>query len=243
LLKTVFDYRRDNSYDFAYVTVHEHHDGLVRLFEDFGFDSWVERTLRGELVLVKSFRPSDQDRLALDPLNFHRTFGPPAVAPRLEQTFVVPIRPEYHRLLFPDAEPQLGLGLDDVDRPYGNALRKAYLSHSRIQPMPPGSTLLFYRSGDAKAITCVGVLETARREAEVQAIAQLVGNRTVYSLEQIAELARKPVLAMLFRQDRLLRKPITLAEAVRSQLLLAWPQSIGAVRAEGFDWMTRRIGE
>jgi GNAT superfamily N-acetyltransferase len=243
LLKTVFDYRRDNSYDFAYVTVHERHDGLVRLFEDFGFDSWVERTPRGELVLVKSFRPAEQDRLTLDPLAFHRKFGPPAVMPRPEQTFAVPIRPEYHRLLFPEAEPQLGLGLEDADRPYGNALRKAYLSLSRIRLMPAGSTLLFYRSGDAHAITSVGVLESATREEDAEAIARLVGKRTVYSLEEIIELAHKPVLALLFRQDRLLKRPITLAEAIRWQLLSAAPQSIAAIRPEGFEWMTRRIDE
>lgn len=241
LLKTVFDYRRDNGFDVAYVTVYEHHDALVRLFEDFGFERWINRTPRGELVLLKSFRPTDQDRETLDPLLLHRRFGPPALAPRAEQTFIVPIKPEFHRLLFPEAEPQLGLGLDAIDRPYGNALRKAYLSHSRINPMPPGSTLLFYRSGDQHAITCVGVVEAARREHDAEAIALLVGNRTVYSLDQIGEMARKPVLTLLFRQDRLLKQPIPLAEARRSQLLLAAPQSIAAVRLEGFEWLTRRI--
>ena len=241
LLKTVFDYRRTNDYDFAYVTVFEHHDNLIRLFEDFGFERWVARTPRGELALIKSFRPSDEDLSSLDALTFHKRFGPPALKPILEQTFVVPIQPKFHTLLFPEAEPQLGLGLEEADRPYGNALRKAYLSNSRIRPMPAGSTLLFYRSGDAHAITCVGVLEAASREQDADAIATLVGKRTVYSLSEITRLAIKPVLALLFRQDRLLRRPIRLAEAQRMQLLSAAPQSIATVHREGFAWLTRQI--
>lgn len=241
LLKTVFDYRRTNGYDFAYVTVFEHHDGLVRLFEDFGFYQWVDRTPEGELVLIKSFRPTDEDRATLDPLTFHKRFGPPALDLKPEQTFVIPIQPRFHRMLFPEAEPQLALGLE-ADRPYGNALRKAYLSHSRIRSMPAGSTLLFYRSGDAQAIICVGVLELASREQDADAIATLVGKRTVYSLDEISRLATKPVLALLFRQDRLLERPIGLAEAREVQLLSAAPQSIAAIRQEGFEWLTRRLG-
>jgi GNAT superfamily N-acetyltransferase len=242
LLKTVFDYRRANGYDFAYVTVFDHHDSLIQLFADFGFQPWVDRTPRGESVLIKSFRPSDADAAGLEPLEFHRRFGPPALALRPERTFVIPIQPEYHRMLFPQAEPQLGLGLDDTDRPYGNALRKAYLSHAKINPMPSGSTLLFYRSGDAHAITCVGVLEEAHRSDDAEAIAKLVVRRTVYSFEQISAMAQQPTLTLLFRQDRILAEPISLAEARASQLLSAAPQSIASVRAEGFEWLTKRIG-
>ena len=107
--------------------------------------------------------------------------------------------------------------------------------------MPAGSTLLFYRSGDAHAITCVGVLEAAARSGDAAELAALVGKRTVYSLEQIEVLARKPTLALLFRQDRLLARPIALADAEASQLLSGPPQSISAVRGEGFEWLARRI--
>ena len=111
LLKTVFDYRRANEYDFAYVTVFDHHDALIQLFADFGFQPWVDRTPRGESVLIKTFRPTPADRASLGAMDFHRRFGPPALAMIRERTFVIPIQPEYHRMLFPEAEPQLGLGL------------------------------------------------------------------------------------------------------------------------------------
>jgi GNAT superfamily N-acetyltransferase len=242
LLKTLFDYRRENRYEFAYLTAYEHHEALIRLFEDFGFQPWVERSDRGEVILIKSFRPSDEDRNTLDPLDFHRRFGPPALVPRVDSSYVVPIRPEFHRLLFPEAETQRALGLDHIDHPYGNALRKAYLSHSRIRLMPPGSTLFFYRSGDLQAITAAGVVEVANRFENADEIARQVGKRTVYSLDEIQRMAAKPVLAILFRQDRLLRRPIPLAEAVRRQLLSAPPQSIVGTREEGFAWLLEQIG-
>jgi hypothetical protein len=242
LLKTVFDYRFTNDYDFAYVTVFDHHDNLIQTFEDFGFQPWIDRTPRGELVLIKTFRPTQADRDGLDPLDYHRRFGPPALAMRPERTFVIPIKPEYHRTLFPESERQLGLGFDEPDRPHGNALRKAYLCHAKILSIPVGSTLLFYRSQDLHTISFVGVLEEARRSEDVEAIAKLVFRRTVYSYEQIEAMARQPTLALLFRQDRILAEPITLAEARASQLLLAAPQSIATVRAEGFEWLMRRIG-
>jgi GNAT superfamily N-acetyltransferase len=244
LLKAMFEYRRTNGYDFAYVTAFERQDGLIRLFEDFGFSRWVERSPRGEVVLVKGFRASETDRETTTPLDFHVRFGPPALNPDPRQTFVVPIQPEFHRLLFPDAESQLSLGLrlDELDRPFGNSLRKAYLCHAQVRALAPGATLLFYRSHDLKALTCVGVVERSSREDDVTEIARIVGKRTVYSYQQIEELAAKPVLTILFRQDRILEVPIPLADMVQAQLLSAHPQSITTIKEEGFQWMMGRIG-
>jgi len=244
LLKAVFEYRRKNGYAFAYVTAFERHDGLIRLFEDFGFSRWVERSARGEIVLVKAFLASATDRVATTPLDFHVRFGPPALNPDPRQTFVVPIQPEFHRSLFPDAESQMSLGLhlDEIDRPFGNSLRKAYLCHAQLKTMAPGATLLFYRSHDLKALTCVGVVERSSREHDVNEIARIVGKRTVYSYRQIEELAEKPVLTVLFRQDRILEVPIPLADMLQAQLLSGHPQSITTVRQEGFAWMMGRIG-
>jgi hypothetical protein len=109
--------------------------------------------------------------------------------------------------------------------------------------MPPGSTLLFYRSVDWQAIACVGVLEAAYRLESASDLAQVVGKRTVYTIDEIADMARKPTLALLFRQDRLLRQPVGLAEAMAAQLLLGPPQSIAHVRSEGFAWLAKRIVE
>lgn len=248
LLKAVFDYRYANAFDYAYVTVFDRHEALIRLFEDFGFGRWVVRSDRGEVILVKGFHPAAGDRIALSPLEFHVRFGPPALNPDPNETYVVPIQPPFHRLLFPEAEVQvapgqLELGIEAaVDRPFGNSLRKAYLCRAQHRNLPSGSTLLFYRSRDLSAVTCVGVVERTTRGNDAPEIARLVGKRTVYTYEQIRELATRPVLSVLFRQDRVLPRPIGLAELLRRQLLSGHPQTITRVKKEGFAWMMDQIG-
>ncbi len=241
LLKAIFGYRESNDFDYAYLTAFEQHDGLIRLFTDFGFARYVERSPKGEAILVKSFRPEAADREAMGPLDYHVTFGPPALAVTRGQTFIVPILPKFHRLLFPDAELQLGLPGIETDRPFGNALRKAYLCHAKVKSIPQGATLLFYRSNDVKGVTCVGVVEEAIRETSADAITRLVGTRTVYSFEEIGQLAKAPVLVILFRQDRILGRPVGLADMVRRQLLSSHPQTVIRVREEGMPWMLDQI--
>jgi L-amino acid N-acyltransferase YncA len=242
LLKALFEYRRALGFDYAYVTVFDRHDALVRLFGDFGFAPHVDRTSLGEAILLKSFKPSEADRNGLPALEYHVRFGPPALALDPEQTFVVPIEPRYHRLLFPDAERQMGLPGLAANRPFGNGLRKAYLCHSATRLVAPGATLLFYRSHDTKGLTSAGVVESASHEPDAEAITRLVGTRTVYSSEEIGRLATKPVLVILFRQDRILEQPIPLAELVARQLLSGHPQTVTRARREGAAWLKQQIG-
>ena len=177
----------------------------------------------------------------MTPLDYHVTFGPPALSIQADQTFIVPIVPEYHRLLFPDAERQLNLPGLETDRPFGNALRKAYLCHAATGAVGPGATLLFYRSHDIKAITCIGVVEGASREASAESIIRLVSTRTVYSYDEIQHLATTSVLVIRFRQDRVLDQPLPLANLQRRQLISGHPQTVSRVRKEGIPWLRDQI--
>lgn len=168
LLKTLFLYLFENGYDHAFVTVFERHAGLISLLEDFGFRRRDPDTALGELVYVKALRPTSEQRQAMTSLDYHIEFGPPAVKLVEGEVFLVPIQRHYHTMLFADAEPQsepelqlqLELGLPPIEpKPFGNALRKAYLSNSPSRRLVPGATLLFYRSGDQRGVTCVGVVE------------------------------------------------------------------------------------
>src|SRR5262245_57876497 len=89
--------------------------------------------------------------------------------------FCVPIRPDYHRRLFPEiafgAElplfpattfaPMLAHG--SVSTP-GNTIRKVYLCRAKITRMRPGDMLLFYMSKDesyaaSQSISTVSIVE------------------------------------------------------------------------------------
>ena len=71
----------------------------------------------------------------------------------------MPIVPEYHMRLFPDAERQATLfaGYEA----HGNGLRKAYLSKAAIRYLAPGDLLYFYRSHSDRGVRVVGVIEDA----------------------------------------------------------------------------------
>jgi ribosomal protein S18 acetylase RimI-like enzyme len=254
LLKTLFLYLREKRYEYAFVTVFERHAGLIALLEDFGFRRHVQDTLLGERILVKELRGSPDQLEAMQPLEFHRTFGPPAIKLVDGDVFLVPIQPRYHKLLFPDAEHQsepdsqleldLGLPPRRAPEPYGNALRKAYLCHSPNRQLGPGSTLLFYRSQDAKAVTCVGIVEDTLVSTKADEVVAFVGQRTVYSADDIEGMCRRgPVLAVLFRQDRLLPTPIRRQELVSERVVTQAPQSICRVPAEVIPWLDVRLGE
>jgi GNAT superfamily N-acetyltransferase len=249
LLKTVFDHCESNGYDGVYVTVFDdRHPTLVNLLEDFGF-ARLGATAIGEAVMGKSLRPAEADRASLDPLGFHIRFGPPAIWGLTSETYLIPIIPDFHRALFPDAEGritrslQLTLAMGPGDQPYGNSLRKAYLSNARRVNIQSGATLLFYRSHDFHAVTVVGVLEASQMSSDADQIVRFVGKRTVYSYDDIAAMCEQgEVLVLLLRQDRILDVPIGLDELVDNGVTEAHPQSLVRAKEEGLPWLAQRIG-
>ena len=120
---------------------YEKHEGLVALLATFGFRE-IYRATDGQATLSKPMRP-DVDPEPLLGLEYNCRYGPSSVDWRLP-AYLVPIQPRYERILFPDnpaqtLQPELFAGSD----PFGNSIRKAYLSHSPIKALEPGSLLLF----------------------------------------------------------------------------------------------------
>jgi hypothetical protein len=213
---------------------------------EFGFEVDSESTTElGELVMVKHLR-GDRDA-SLDPLTFHKKYGPPAILLG-QRAWAIPIEPRWHKQLFPDAPgpAQLVLpGLFDADpKPWGNALRKAYLCHSRVTKVRPGDTIVFYRSQDFRSFTVVGVVEATMRSVDPHEIMTFVGKRTVYTPTDIAQMCRHgPVFATLFRQDRFLDPAWPLAEVCSHGLLKSHPQSFTELRKGGISWLQEQLAE
>lgn len=243
LLKTLFDYVRSNGYGNAWVTVFERHASLVSLFEHFGFEKLESRTPLGEWVYRKSFRPSQQDLDSRESLDLHVRFGPPCMRLSEGQTFLVPIQPQYHRMLFPEFPEAVQWLFSPEPRPFGNALRKAYLCRSAIKTICPGSALLFYRSRDLRSVTAAAVADSVLRSQSVDEIMRFVGQRTVYSEAQVRWLAKSPVLAILFRQDHFLDEPASSRELERHGIIARAPQSIMTIRGKAaIEWLRARVG-
>lgn len=245
LLKSLFLAANDRRAATLYVEVLSKHDGLIELLSSFGFVDCGDRTIRGELVLVKHLR-HPKEAMPLSALEYHIAYGPPAIR-GTGKLFLVPIRPQWHRQLFPDA-PSRPSQVDQLElvseaaistHPWGNALRKAYISNSPSQQLTPGDTLLFYRSRGASTVTAVGVVEETLRSPDAVEIMSFVGRRTVYTPQEIAQMCRRVrgVLAILFRQDRFVDPPWNLTELQANSVITAWPQSITQVRGGGVQWV------
>jgi hypothetical protein len=142
--------------------------------------------------------------------------------------FLVPIIPEYHDRLFPDFKKrQIKLTeYTEINIP-GNAIKKAYLSHSAIKKIRPGDLLLFYRSHDLKAITSIGVVDREPVNTnDADKIVTIVGERSVYSYKEIKDMSQTTVLVILFRHHLNLPNPLNLDYLRSHNILQSAPQSI-----------------
>lgn len=236
LLKTVA-----GVHDLVWLTVYPRHEGLIGFLNNFGFFEF-DRKADGELVLAKQLEPLTPFTGGQSALEFHVQHGPPALAIVEDQVFLIPIQPEFHESLFPDA-PNAQMSIV-APRPHGNAIRKAYLSLANLRRIDPGATLLFYRSGDFQSVTAIGVLEAAMSSSDPEEIIEFVGIRTVYSSEEVEEMtSRGEVLAFLFRQDRFLNRPIGMRELLENDVARRAPQTTIRVNPDGLEWLRTRLNE
>lgn len=193
---------------------------LIDFLGEFGFvEDGLKQGSESEKVFRKRFLPVPDRRDG--PLAFHIAWAPAFSCHDDVGKFFVPVQPQYHGQLFPDApaipdDPAQMQAFDAMQMnpssAVGNGIRKAYISNAPITKLAAGDVVLFYRSHDAHAITTIGVVEDTLRADDASAIAAFVGKRTVYSYKEIADKAAKSVLAILFRQVGHLPHPIRLSE-------------------------------
>jgi len=238
LLRAVFDYAFENSFENIVVTVFPNHWLLIGLLEAFGFNE--HSTLAtGEQVRLKRLLPSQAEAEELDGLEFHIQFGPQAAKFMPGQTFIVPIRPNFHRQLFPELE----MAALDGCRPCGNSMRKAYLSHSGIGCVVPGAVLLFYRSDDWRAVDVIAVVEDTLRSSSPDDIARFVGKSTVFDYHSIERFCKQgETLALRFRQVVTLKSSarLTYQSLVDNDVIRDVPQTVQAI-AGGEAWLSAKI--
>ena len=239
LLKTVFNYANSNDVDYIYVEVFPKYKGLIRLFEEFGFITIEKKTHRGEIVVVKSLVCPVSEYEKLEPLEYNIIYGPPSFKIENVDYYIIPIQPQYHKMLFPEIENQYSLFNGYIAS--GNAIKKAYLCHSRTRNLQAGSVLLFYRSHDFRQIFCIGVLEKFITSNIPEKIASFVGKRTVYPYNEIKLMCDREVLAILFRYTKSLDNSIKLAELIEGNILRRAPQSIVKISRENLTWLRDRV--
>ena len=72
-------------------------------------------------------------------------------------------------------------------------------------------------------------------------VARFVGKRTVYPFSEIERLCEKDVLAILFRQARVLRQSLGLDKLLRNRIVAAAPQSITKLNLGARKWIHSQL--
>ncbi len=232
-LKAAFRFATENGCEHLFITTKaENQDYLIRVLMDFGFEE--RGTYRGDIVLVKRHPVSPPPIEGIDPNEYIRRYFPHYRSDPTVQKFLVPIKPQYHEILFPDYEPiqqRLFAPIGNI----GNAIKLAYLCHAQTKSICPGDVLLFYRTDDEKAVTSLGVVEQFEVSSDGAQIASLVSRRTVYSLDEINVLARKLTKVILFRLIGHLSTAVPYERLMRDEVVTGPIQSIRRVSDVSFS--------
>jgi hypothetical protein len=236
LLKLSVDLAIQSNCDEIYLTHYtEENDRLVELITEYGFEM-VGMNSRCEEIFLKKMIPGPQDIAGLPFPGIFKKYYPSFYDGSQVKKWIVPIYPEYHDRLFTDyGERQTTLfeheGGFIVE---GNAIKKAYLSHSSSRQLRPGDVLIFYRTTDEHSLTALGIIEEVRFDVmDTDEIIRFVGKRTVYSHDEI-EGSKKPITVILFRYHFLLKTPINLDTLLELGLLSGHPQSIMQINDEKY---------
>lgn len=238
LLRATVDYARQRHHARCYLEVFPDKTEMVAWLIRFGFTVIPEAcTEDGQIVMLKQLQPGDQDP-QLEPLEHAVTYGPGAI--RVERMFAIPIQDRWVTRLLPEVT---GGDLFTGTEGSGNAIRKAYLCNAPSNKLRPGDTIAFvHTQAGASRICALGTVEQTLRSQDVDEIITFVGTRTVYSRTEIEELAKKSVLAILFRHYGPIESGILVADITAAGALNGVPQSVTKFSDEGAAWVRDRLG-
>lgn len=224
-LKQAFSFAVENDLTAIYVQVRKNaHTQLTELLQDFGFAPLGK--YRNDIVWVKMMMPvcsisNESAWKREDLVEYDIQYYPRFIACEPIQKFLVPIHPSYHEELFPDAS-RGNLFTLKAGFPFpseGNAIKKAYISHSGIRKMCPGDLVFFYRTGDAKVVDTIGFVERTVVSCDVDEVLSVVARRTVLSGRRIRQMVEeREVLIVLFRFLCHLSRSVTKLQMIREGL-------------------------
>lgn len=203
-----------------YVTVFKKQEALIHLFSEYGFvqktakmteksDSSIEE----ELVFVKSMNDDTYP-------NFNWSN---------KNTFIVPIKQQYHEMLFPESENFNQLTFGDLKgiNTYSNSIKKAYICKAQTRQIRSGDILLFYASEHKKSITTIGVVDGVFTNfSSPDELYNMAKKRTVYSLNEIKSIFSSNSKLILFKYYKTLENPIPYNKLIEQKILINVPMSI-----------------
>lgn len=236
LLKNIFGFCQINSYESTYLTAYTKHDYLIEFLKDFGFEVKDKPNKNGELVFYKKFYKNPPSSTRIDPIDFQRKYSPYVYGDKDIAKYLIPIRPEFHELLFPELIKQQRLLMPTATASIpGNTIKKVYLCHASITTIKRGDLVLFYKSEDSE-VTTLGIVERVLRTQDLSEAIRQIGKRSVYTFEQISEMVKKNLLILDFRLVSHLERCPNLKELKAKGVVLGPPQSIVTLEDTKFEY-------
>ena len=222
----------------------EENDRLVQLITEYGFQK-VSTNSRGEEIYLKKLIPETDSIDNLSPIEIVSKYYPSFYdGPKIAK-YIVPIRPSYHDRLFTD---YLGRQTTLFEHAgefivEGNAIKKAYLTNSRIKTINQGDIIIFYRSKDKSELTSIGIVESVHTQlTDVDEIIKIVGKRTVYSRSEIEEISNKPTTIILFYHIGHFPNSISYSTLKEIGAISGPPQSILQIDEGAYKEIIKRSG-
>jgi hypothetical protein len=188
--------------------------------------------------------------LGFDKEHYPRFFDGPNV-----RKFCVPIRPDYHRQLFPEIafvaelplfpsssfSPMLSHGAARIP---GNTIRKVYLCRAKNTRLRPGDLVFFYMSKDeayaaSQSITTVGVVEQVADVTSAEELIKQTAKRSVFSSQDLTAMlpsSASPVKLIDFLLVGHRQPSVTLTTLVSAAIFNGRPpQSIAELSEEQYS--------
>ncbi|MEM4988336.1 N-acetyltransferase [Collimonas sp. H4R21] len=233
-LKAAFRFATENRCENIFIHTNPEQVYLLELLSDFGFE---QRGMYGADIMLVKAHPSSPPEAKLPALDYARLYFPHYRKDTAVQKFLVPIKPQYHQILFPELAQQTQLF--ENSSAAGNAIKQAYLCKAPTNQVQPGDIVLFYRTEDTKAVTTVGIVECYEIHDSATNIMQLVSRRTVYSQRDIEVMATTPTKVMLFRLVGHFPTPIRYTKLIQENIVSGAIQSITKISDDSFSRLLR----
>lgn len=215
--------------DEIYITTFEKQESLIFLLKQYGFNLYTHKEtktsdgkIEKEVILVKNIK---------DKASY------PFVQLDNQNIFIVPVQPQYHKLLFEEAEKELQISIEDTQgmNTSANAIKKAFISNAKRKMMKAGDILLFYASNDKKAITTLGIVEAIWNKFDSkEEIYNLVRKRTAYNEKELYMNTNLDSLVMMFKHYITFNKPITYEFLFNNRVVNGYIQAPQIIEKENF---------
>lgn len=234
-IKIMLRYASKRNVNLLYVTVFPKQAQLITLLSDYGFTFYTQK------MTTNSEGISLMENVYVKYLDDYTSF------PNIEYTnqgiFLVPIRPEYNKLLFPESEINFQLSLDDYrsEITSSNAIKKAYICNSNTKQIKNGDLLFFYSTRENMRMTAIGVVdEVYDRFDSIDDIFDIVRKRTAYSNEQLKNVARLDSLVILFKHYLSFEQEIRYRDLIEMGVISSGIQQIQKINQEKMSLIISR---